>query len=163
MFYILHGQRVKDWIDAGDWSYYTQYSNSEQSFIGQLIMNKQIGEWSACLWIREHDQLSAPWAHVQVNTVRCLKTNGRSKLRHPELSSLYAKNENTDLVWKGILVPTQPVLTGKFPSFQEYRLNRNETIQQCSSRNETIRLSIRTRSWVSSTFLSSSEPICFQS
>jgi len=39
---------------------YTQYSNSEQSFIGQPVMNKQIGEWSACLFIREHNQLSAP-------------------------------------------------------------------------------------------------------
>jgi len=116
---------------------YTQRSNSEQSFIGQPVINKQIGEWSACLCVREHNQLSAPWAHMPKNTIRCLKTHGISKRRHPEQSSLHVKNESVDLAWKGIWVPTQPVLTGKFPWFQEYRPNRNETIQQRRSRNET--------------------------
>lgn len=142
---------------------YTQYSDSEQSFIGQPIMNKTIGVWSACLCVIEHNQLSAPWANVPENTIRCFKTYGRSKWRHPEQSSLHVKNENADFAWKGIWVTTQPVLTGKFPWFQEYSLNRNETTQKCSGRNETIKLSIRTRSWVSSTFLSSSQPISFQS
>jgi len=83
---------------------YTQCSNSEQSFIGQSIMNKQIGEWRAC---------------VSENTTSCLLRELMCQKPQSDVSKHMADpNEDTPNNHLCTSKTKTPILPGRESEFQ---------------------------------------------